>query len=118
MADPVIDPEAIERLQEWGGPDLVRKMVRLFLENAPERMSLIRTGLATGELEVAERGAHSLKSSAGNVGARDLHLVSAEMEDLASRAEEEAMEDLLPRLEEVYERSVSALSALEEDGEE
>lgn len=118
MTESVIDPEAIERLEEWGGPDLVRKMIRLFLENAPERLGLIRTGLESGELEVAERGAHSLKSSSGNVGARELHLVCAEMEDLASEEKEEGMRNLLPRLEEVYERSISALSAFEQDGGE
>ena len=115
MAEPVIDPDAIARLQEWGGPELVGKMIQLFLENAPERLDLIRTGLETGDFDVAERGAHSLKSSSGNVGARELHLAAAEMEDLASRQEEEEMRDLLPRLEEVYERSLSALSALEQD---
>lgn len=118
MAEPVIDPDAIERLEEWGGPDLVRKMIRLFLENAPERLGLIRGGLDSGELELAERGAHSLKSSSGNVGARNLHLVCAEMERLASEEEEEGMWDLLPRLEEIYERSISALSAFERDGGE
>lgn len=118
MAKPVIDPEAIGRLQEWGGPDLVRKMIRLFLENAPERLDLIRAGVENGDLEAAERGAHSLKSSSGNVGARELHLIAAEMEDLAARGEEDEMARLLPRLEEVHERSISALSALEQDSGE
>jgi len=26
------------RLQEWGGPELLVQMIRLFLENAPERL--------------------------------------------------------------------------------
>ena len=118
MAEPVIDPAAIDRLQEWGGPDLVRKMIRLFLENAPERMALIRSGLEAGDFDGAERGAHSLKSSSGNVGARELHRVSAEMEELAAREDDEEMRELLPRLEEIYERSLSALRAFEEDTRE
>ena len=65
----VIDPQAHARLEEWGGAGLVTQMIRLFLENAPTRLDQVRKGLSEGGLAEAERGVHSLKSSAANVGA-------------------------------------------------
>lgn len=116
MTEPtVLDADALERLKDWGGENLLRQMLRLFLENAPERMEAIRNGVDTADCSVAERGAHSLKSSAGNVGAGELNRTAAEMEGLASAEDRAGMEELLPRLEDVYERSRVALAQLMEE---
>ena len=83
----VIDPQAQARLQEWGGPELLVQMIRLFLENAPERLEQVRKGIADGSLKDAERGVHSLKSSAANVGAARVSRLAAAMEDLGVNPE-------------------------------
>jgi HPt (histidine-containing phosphotransfer) domain-containing protein len=83
--EPLIDDAAIARLKEWGGDKLVREMVRLYLENASVRLGQIDQGLSDeSRLEVTEQGAHSLKSSALNVGARNVSRIAAEMEACAS----------------------------------
>ena len=83
----IIDPQAQARLKEWGGAKLLTQMIRLFLENAPNRMDQVRKGLSENNVREAERGVHSLKSSAANVGAMRVSRLAAQMEDLAARGE-------------------------------
>jgi HPt (histidine-containing phosphotransfer) domain-containing protein len=90
----VIDPAAHDRLIEWGGSKLLREMVRLFLENTGARMEMISSGFETGEAGLVEHGAHSLKSSAANVGAEMVRALAQQLETLASRGDVDAARDL------------------------
>lgn len=63
------DPAAIDRLRRLGGDELVRRMGDLFVTLGEERVAAARAGVTYGDLDTIERAAHSLKSSAGNVGA-------------------------------------------------
>lgn len=110
----MIDRAALERLQEWGGPKLVREMVRLFLDNSSERVGQIRSGLEENRLEVAERAAHSLKSSAANVGAMSVSRLAQRIEDLAEKGAGDEARGLFPELSEAHEQ---ACRGLEEFGE-
>ncbi|HEX9887685.1 MAG TPA: Hpt domain-containing protein [Longimicrobiales bacterium] len=84
----VIDSAALDRLRQWGGVDLLRQMIRLFLENAEERLRQIRDGFDGQGLELVERGSHSLKSSAANVGASVVNRLAADMEDRAAEGDD------------------------------
>lgn len=66
---PVLDPTALERLQRLGGSNLLRQMVELYLANGPERIRALMEGADAGDHAQVERAAHTIKSSAGNVGA-------------------------------------------------
>ena len=114
----IIDQSAIERLKEWGGADLPRKMIDIFLSNSPERMDQIREGISTETPRKSETGAHSLKSSAGNVGAVRLQRLAEEAESLAGNEEMSALGDILPRLEEAFEDACGELKNLLEGMEE
>lgn len=109
----VIDTDALGRLEEWGGEDLILKMLQLFLEHAPERMDQIRTGASDGALDVTERGAHSLKSSAGNLGARRLQSLAAEVEERAASGDGAGVRSMLPDLESAYTETETALGDVE-----
>ena len=109
--DGVIDPQAQARLQEWGGPKLLSQMVRLFLENAPVRIEQVRKGLAEGSLKDAERGVHSLKSSAANVGAVQVNKLAAHMESLAAGGDSAGVAQQLPGLEAAYAAAHAKLAA-------
>jgi HPt (histidine-containing phosphotransfer) domain-containing protein len=109
----IIDPQALDRLREWGGDKLAGQMVRLFLKNSGTRMDQIRTGVGSGDLQEAERGAHSLKSSAANIGAEHLRTLATRME---SAALEESVDDartILPELETAYASAMGELATLE-----
>lgn len=109
---PVIDDDALDRLEEWGGPELVEKMIRIFLDHAPTRVEEIRSGVATGHLRETEKGAHSLKSSAGNLGAVRLRELCARLEDLAEEEDTEASSALVPKVEAAHREAVEALTGL------
>jgi len=96
---PVLDEGALDRLRDWGGEKLVTQMIRLYIENSHTRLSQIDAGLEPGgELRDAELAAHSLKSSAANVGAARVRAISAEIEDAAEREETDSVRELRDRL--------------------
>jgi HPt (histidine-containing phosphotransfer) domain-containing protein len=107
----VIDPAAQARLQEWGGPKLLTQMIKLFLENAPVRIEQVKKGLADGSLKDAERGVHSLKSSAANVGAVQLSKLAAQMESLAAGGDGAGVAQHVPRLEAAWAAAQPKLAA-------
>jgi HPt (histidine-containing phosphotransfer) domain-containing protein len=109
----IIDPQALERLREWGGDKLAVQMVRLFLKNSGTRMDQIRVGVDGSDLEEAERGAHSLKSSAANIGAELLRTLATRMESAALEGDQDGARDLLPDLEIAYADAMTALEQIE-----
>lgn len=112
-AQDVLDPNALSRLKEWGGDKLLGQMIRLFLENAPGRMEQIRGGLVGGDPREAEKGAHSLKSSAANIGAMRVRDLAAEVERSTSGGDSASGAHLLPPLEDAFAQAIAALEAVE-----
>ena len=112
---PIIDPQALERLKEWGGDKLAGQMVRLFLKNTGTRMDQIRSGVSGGSLDEAERGAHSLKSSAANIGAESLRTMATRMESAALESNLESARSLLPDLETAYAEAMKELELIEKE---
>ena len=111
----IIDPQALDRLREWGGDKLAGQMVRLFLKNSGTRMDQIRTGVDGGNLEEAERGAHSLKSSAANIGAELLRTLATRMESAALEGDADGAKGLLPELETSYSDAMKELERIESE---
>ena len=113
MDQTIIEQAALDRLEEWGGPDLPRQMIRLFLEGAPERIEQIRTCESGDPGDLPERGAHSLKSSAANVGAQELQRIAEEIEGHAAGGDLEAVRALLPEIDAAFDRARLELEALD-----
>lgn len=109
----VIDMKAIERLHEWGGKRLVAQMIDLFLQQAPQRVDGLRQGLANGDVETVERSAHSLKSTAGNLGATELSDLAGKAESAASQRDLATVRSLLAGIEAEYARARDALAVME-----
>ncbi len=109
----VIDVQALQRLKEWGGDKLAAQMVRLFLKNSGVRMDQIRAGVAGEDPKEAERGAHSLKSSAANIGAETLRGVAIRIESASLQDDVESMKGLLPELEAAYAAAMEELETIE-----
>jgi signal transduction histidine kinase/DNA-binding response OmpR family regulator len=112
-AVPVIDHAALVRLTELtGDQDFVRSLLTEFQAEAADLLDQVRAAV-TARPEEARRPAHSLKSSAANVGAMALAAVAADVE---AAADDHA--DRLPQLVESLaaelERAVVALEGLDE----
>ncbi len=114
---PLIDLAQLERLNEWGGAGLQQKMIRLFLANSPERIDQIREGISTDSSEKAEAGAHTLKSSAGNIGAQRVQRLAQDAESLAEAGRLDELQALFPTLEEEFQAACGALTRLLEGGD-
>jgi HPt (histidine-containing phosphotransfer) domain-containing protein len=111
----VIDVQALERLKEWGGDKLAGQMVRLFLKNSGARMDQIRTGVSQSDAEEAERGAHSLKSSAANIGAEHLRTLATQVESASLEDDLELLGRVLPELESAYAAAMAELESIEKE---
>jgi HPt (histidine-containing phosphotransfer) domain-containing protein len=109
----IIDPRAHERLKEWGGDKLAGQMVRLFLKNSGTRMDQIRVGAESGDLDEAERGAHSLKSSAANIGAEVVRTYATRVESAALEKDLDQVRRLLPELETAFSGAMAELETIE-----
>ena len=107
-ADTIIDPAAIEMLRELGGddePDLLAELVGVFLTDAPERLRDMHTALAEGDFELLERAAHTLKSSAANLGAVLLCQHAKSLEAAARAREEGELAELTSDCERAFEQA-------------
>ena len=59
------------------------EIVEAFLEDAPDRLAEIRAGLASGDLELVRRAAHTLKANGLTFGAQAFASACAELERTA-----------------------------------
>lgn len=114
----VIDPSAHERLLEWGGSELLSQMVGLFLEHTGARMEMISSGFETGEARQVEHGAHSLKSSAANVGAQRVRGLAQRLETLASEGNLDAAREFHEPLRAAVAEADAQLRDMDEGFEE
>lgn len=83
---------------------MVERIVGLFLEHAPQRLQLIREGIEKEEWYSAERGAHSMRSSAGSLGLGTLQDLSGRLEEACEGRRSEAARSLLSELVAVWEQ--------------
>jgi HPt (histidine-containing phosphotransfer) domain-containing protein len=103
MSDgPSLDPNALASLHHLGGEGLVRRMIDLFLENACKRIEAALEGEKSGDMHAIERAAHSLKSSAGNVGATGLQQLACRLERSAGEKQWQTIPTLLRQLEKTF----------------
>jgi CheY-like chemotaxis protein len=80
---PIIDTtvtDGLRALDRKGGASRLGRAVTRFVESAPSLVGTIRESHAKGDADALWRAAHSLKSSAGALGAKRLSLASAEIE--------------------------------------
>jgi len=78
-------------------------------------MDQIRSGVAGEDYQEAEWGAHSLKSSAANIGAEGLRTLATNVESAALDKDISTLRELLPKIEASYSLVMDALRALEKE---
>lgn len=80
----VLDASVIETLRMLtppGEPDVLAEVLTMFLDEVPPRIDRLRNALTAGNIEEVHRAAHSLKGSAGNIGAQRLFAVCKQFDD-------------------------------------
>ncbi len=86
MAEPaVLNPAVIETLRQLtppGEPEVLTEVLQMFLQEVPLRIDRLRNAWAAGNIEEMYRAAHSLKGSAGNIGADRLYGLCSRLDEL------------------------------------
>jgi HPt (histidine-containing phosphotransfer) domain-containing protein len=108
----VLDAVALTRLERIGGPMLARQMAELFLEHGPERIAHAQAAFDAASYQEVADVAHTLKSSAGNVGAQRLVEVTSALDDLIrgnDTVQSAAVRSLIAALRDEYDVAAAAL---------
>jgi HPt (histidine-containing phosphotransfer) domain-containing protein len=99
------DPMAarLAMLRRVGGDKLIRDLIDLLLEGAPQKLAAARAALGEGDAVRVGRLAHALASSAGNLGLAEMQEAAYAVERCGAGAAGDLAE-LLRRLEASWER--------------
>jgi HPt (histidine-containing phosphotransfer) domain-containing protein len=111
---PAFDPEIIASLREQSetdGPDFLKELLDLFLEDAPLKLDDFDAAIRCGNADWLMRSAHDLGGSAGNVGAAGLSALCRQVELQARSGRLEGAEAGVMRIRDEYD-AVFAEAAL------
>jgi len=109
---PILDSGMIATLFELddGEGEVLRELVTLFSEDAPERLAEMKSASASGDGDLLRRAAHTLKGSARNLGAGRLAAVCEVMEERAKNGELRASSALIGQAGELMEEAIASLA--------
>ena len=92
---PHTDPDALTRLERFGGRKLLLEMIALFRKSAPERLAAASAGVTANDASAIEHALHALKSSAAQLGAVRLSRLCEQGETIARAGAPAALGELL-----------------------
>jgi PAS domain S-box-containing protein len=123
MATPTPSPSAKNGLQReriiarlGGSKDLLQDIVRLFQQETPERLALMRQLQKKAEYVQLGRLAHTLRGSISTFGAEEAVALTRQVEKAASQGDAAALETALADLEKALDALMPLVVALSEDG--
>jgi len=102
--------ETIKGLQRPGKPDLLGKVIDVYVDKSPEVIGSMRTGLDVEDYELIIDGAHSLKSSSAYVGADVLSRSCGDVESAIADNRYAELEPLITAIETDYALVATALA--------
>jgi signal transduction histidine kinase/CheY-like chemotaxis protein len=104
--------DGIRAIRGNGAPDLLQKIVDLYLQTAPGQIEQLRIAVELGDASAVQRAAHGLKSSSANVGALALAACFKDLEQLGRAGSTTGMAARLTDARNEYARVAQALTAL------
>ena len=106
-----LEPATVERLRALGGDSFVERLVGVLLEQAPLHVAAVSEAARRGDADGVRRAAHTLRSTAGTVGALSLLAAAERVEMLAvSAVEPKALAAAAAALETEWDSLQRALS--------
>jgi CheY-like chemotaxis protein len=110
--------DIVTGLQRVGGNrKLFRKLLAEFYLDHGNDIAAIRDALASGDMELAQRLAHTIKGVAATIGAEELHLRAKSLEAAIKGSHDENYPDLIVQLGAVMQPLLQGLSAIASAGE-
>jgi HPt (histidine-containing phosphotransfer) domain-containing protein len=114
-ADNLIDSRALDSirsLQREGAPDILHKIIGVFLESTPNLLGELQHAIETGSGEDVYRLSHTLKSSSATVGAMQISAICREIETLARAGDLSEVAGQFQMLQTVYPQTELALAKI------
>ena len=93
-------------------PQMVKKLLNVFLEQAPETIAQIHTDCSKNDIKNVVNGCHKLKSSARSVGANRFSDLCVEMERAGKAGELAEIKALEQRLDVLFNETQAAIVSL------
>ncbi len=93
---------AVRSLQRPGKPDILKKVIGLYFDDALLQIETMRSGYAAGDVTAIKSASHRLKSGSANLGAFWVAENCKELEDLCGGAQLPADATLITSIEEAY----------------
>jgi signal transduction histidine kinase/CheY-like chemotaxis protein/HPt (histidine-containing phosphotransfer) domain-containing protein len=94
--------DSITTLQRPGKPDILAKILSLYLADSQQLVDKLRQGIAAGEAQLVNEAAHSLKSRSSVLGAVTLSELCRQFEEMGRRGSLADAEPLLDPLESAF----------------
>ncbi len=104
--------DALREIDDTGSMGLVAQLVNSFLKSADENLARLAAAAAEGDTKALSQGAHSLKSSAANLGAEALAGCYRELERLAYEGRVDAARGLIEPTRREQQRALQQLREL------
>ena len=92
----------VRAIQDPQAPDILGKLLEIYLGNAPELIRQLEASIRDADLESVREHAHSLKSSSGNIGARKIFELSATIENMARDDKLDGADRILDEVERLF----------------
>lgn len=106
---PVQDEAVLESLLRYGPPSFLVQLIQVYLETTPYHVDSAESSFAAGDWKALTFAAHSLKSSAGNLGLPRM-LDTVQRLELAARSKDvDEAKPLVARLRKTWSDSCAAL---------
>lgn len=103
---PAIDWSALADMHEM---EADAELIGLFLEEAPSQVAMLQTALTTQDSDKLRAVAHSLKSTSSYIGAKNVSLLSAELEKRGREKSWDGVDTLMQQLNTELARAVVEL---------
>lgn len=94
----ILDKQALKDLV-GGNIELTKRLLKLFLENAPVYVKRVRDGINAANHEEVRKGAHALKGMSLNIAARPLSDIAFQLEDMGRKEDLSGAEDVCLQME-------------------
>ena len=106
--NPAINPKILNdlrSLESQGAPGFLAELIDVFFREFDRHLQGLHAAIQSQDAREAERVAHTMKGSSGNLGAEALSRVCAALQNAAHAADWAVLRDLAPKVEAEYERA-------------
>lgn len=109
MTESIIDRPTLEALASTTDKEFVGELVNTFLDDAPQLLASLESGLSAQDAESFRRAAHSLKSNGASLGAMAFSEAAKELEMMGKAGDLAAAPPKVASLRKQFDEVAAAL---------